>query len=157
MPNPLKIAFAAAAAVIGFWGAAQASPVDNSQFDVRGARSWAERLVLCDDTAFLASRPDFNADRMWVRRDDGHRDLLLPPDFVGGGQWYMEGYQRLYFRLKQRHMVDSAAVDRAQNTVGRAFIEAYRRAGYARSGEGFLRGQDSYCRSMARANGEVIY
>ena len=40
-----------------------------ADFDVRNARGWAERLVLCDTTAFLASRPDLNADRMWVRRD----------------------------------------------------------------------------------------
>src|SRR5947208_163273 len=78
-----------------------------SQFDVRNARNWAERLVLCDTTAFLASRPDLNANRMFVRRDDGRRDLLLPPDFVGNGRWYKEAYERLYWRLKREHQITS--------------------------------------------------
>ena len=48
-------------------------------FDVRNARSWAERLVICDTTAFLASRPDVNADRIWVRRDNGRRGRRSAP------------------------------------------------------------------------------
>jgi hypothetical protein len=146
-------------ATIALMGAAvaRAAP-DSSRFDVRNAHNWAERLVLCDSTAFLATRPDFNANRMWVRRDDGHRDLLLPPDFVGAGRWYKEGYQRLYWRLRRRGEVDDASLTAAADQLGRPFIESYRRAGgYNWQGDDFLRGQDVFCRATARQQGEIIY
>ena len=161
MLNALKSTLAVAALAAGLAGAAQAAPPAPSapiaRFDVRHADNWAEKLVLCDVTAFLATNPDFNANRMWVRRDDGHRDLLLPPDFVGAGQWYKEGYQRLYFRLKRQGKIDWNAVMDAQSTVGHEFVQAYRRAGGRSAGDGsFFRAQDSYCRALARAQGEII-
>jgi hypothetical protein len=157
MLTALKSALVAAA-VAGLAGAAQAaqSSAPVARFDVRTAQGWAEKLVLCDVTAFLATDPDFNANRMWVIRDDGRRDLLLPPDFVGAGRWYKDGYQRLYFRLKRQGKIRERALLDAQNTVGHDFVEAYRRAGRGNGDAGFFRAQDSYCRAMARAEGEII-
>ena len=157
MIKAFRSTLAAAAAVASIAGIAHARAPDLSRFDVRYAHNWAERLVLCDETAFLATRPDFNANRMWVPRDDGHRDLLLPPDFVGGGEWYKEGYQRLYWRLKRQGKVDSDGLHDAQTSLGRQFVETYRRSGdYGWDDRGFLRDQDVYCRAMARENGEII-
>ena len=161
MKNTVLAALAAASFAIGIAGQTQAQPRSDarfSEFDVRNARSWAEKLVLCDVTAFLATRPDLNANRMWVRRDDGHNDLLLPPDFVGAGRWYKEGYEQLYWNLKRRNQVSSDELRQTQASLGRRFVEAYRTSGYNGPGEamGFLDKQDGYCRSMARHEGVIV-
>ena len=158
MLTPFKSALVAALAVAGLAGAAQAAPPPSpiARFDVRNAHGWAEKLVLCDVTAFLATDPDFNANRMWVIRDDGRRDLLLPPDFVGAGQWYKEGYERLYFRLKRQGRIHESALLDAENSIGHDFVEAYRRVGRGNGDGSFFRAQDTYCRAMARAEGEII-
>ncbi len=163
MRKAIAAVFASAAALMGAAALAQPAPPPPplqgggyAAFDVRGTDSWADRLVLCDTTAFLAGHPDLMADRMWVRRDDGRSDLLLPPDFVGGGQWYKEGYERLYFRLQHEHKISYRELIDAQTTVGRRFVEAYRRMGPGYRDERFLRAQDAYCRSMARAQGEIV-
>ena len=158
MLNSLKTALLAAGAALALAGSAQAqAPTDLSAFDIRSAGGWAERLVLCDYTAFLSNAPDLNANRMWVRRDDGHSELMLPPDFVGGGQWYKEGYQRLYFKLQRHGQISSRQVSAAQNGIGRDFVETYRRQHVWRQADlRFLRQQDSACRAMARQEGEII-
>ncbi len=159
MLNLLKTTAVAAGLALGLAWSAQAQPAPEplAAFDVHQARGWADRLVLCDYTAFLAGQPDLSANRMWVRRDDGHSDLLLPPEFVGGGQWYKEGYQRLYFKLLRRGELTHAQLRQAQDSVGRDLIESYRRhrPGLA-GGSRFLARQDHYCRDMAREQGEVI-
>ena len=156
MLKALKTALAAGLA-LGLAGVAQAAtPTDLAAFDLRAADSWADRLVLCDVTAFLAGKPDLDANRMWVRRLDGHSDLLLPPDFVAGPQWYKEDYQRLYFRLKTRKQVDSAALNRARAGLGRSFVDAYRRGGLSLSESRFLSRQDAACRTLARGQGVIV-
>ncbi len=157
MINTFKKTLLAGALALGLAGGAVAAPTNLSAFDVRSADSWAEKLVLCDVTAFLAQKPDLNANRMWVRRDDGHRELLLPPDFVGGGAWYKEGYERLYWRLKRQKQVDSHQLRQAQDTLAHDFVQAYRRdpAGMAYSRT--LRDQDTFCRRMARSEGVIVY
>ncbi len=154
MTKFLKSAIVAAGAAVVLSGAARAEPGALSSFDAQSADGWANKLVLCDVTAFLAGKPDLNANLMFVRRDDGRNDLMLPPDFVGGGQWYKEGYEHLYWRLKREQKVDEAQVRNAQNTLGHDFVEAYRRN--TNADPAFLRHQDSYCRSMARGEGEII-
>ena len=148
-------AVALAGLTMGAIAPAQAEPTDYSRFDVRDATDWADKLVLCDVTAFLSTKPDLNANRMWVRRDAGPPDLLLPPNFVQGGQWYKEGYRRLYYRLRHDKRIEGDQVIRAQDTAGRGFIDAYRHS--AGSNHSFLDAQDSYCRSMARSEGEIIF
>jgi len=173
MKRPLLAALGMIGLAAALCGSAQAQPYPGernlpplsrdggrfAEFDVRNARGWAERLVICDTTAFLASRPDINADRIWVRRDDGRRDLLLPPYFVGAGHWYKQGYERLFWRLRREREVSSADVYRAQDAVGRRFVQTYRDAN-GRYGVGidirFLEAQDRYCRQMARSEGEII-
>ena len=156
MPKFLLALLASAGALVGASGLAQAQPAQGAfaAFDVRAVQGWAEKLVLCDTTAFLATQPDLNANRMWVRRDDGHSDLLLPPDFVAGPNWYKEGYERLYLRLQRKGEIDQGQLAQAQGTLGHAFVEAYRRAG--RTDRAFLESQDRYCRAMARDEGEII-
>ena len=154
-------ALASATLALGSFGQASADAPSLAQFDVKSAGSWAEKLVLCDTTAFLASRPDFNANRMWVHRDDGRQDLLLPPNFVGAGRWYKEGYEQLYWRLRRDNQVTSQELMSVQNGVGRSFVETYRRNnGYNGATFGvdqrFLDRQDAYCRSMARKEGVIV-
>ncbi len=154
MSKTAKALAAALGAASLITGAAQANPADGdlSSFDVHAVDDWAGKLALCDATAFLASRPDFNAQQMWVRREDGHSDMLLPPDFVGGGWWYKEGYQRLSYKMK----IEPARMHQAQNTLVRDFVETYRRSPNAQD-HNFLLRQDGYCRQMARAEGEIIF
>lgn len=163
MKTLILSALAAASLALGTSGLAQAQSRDEpyAQFDVRNARTWAEKLVLCDTTAFLASRPDFGANRMWVFRDDGRRDLLLGPDFVGAGRWYKEGYEQLYWRLRREKQITSEEMLGVQNSLGRSFVETYRRLnGYGPGSFGgaqrFLDRQDSSCRKMARQEGVII-
>jgi hypothetical protein len=129
-------------------------------FDVRGARTWAERLVLCDTAAFLASRPNLDADRMWVRREGRRPDLLLPPYFIGAGRWYKEGYQRLFWQMRRQRLVTDAEVYRAQDNLARRYVDAYRRinpyGGGGSVGSRFLDEQDRYCRRMARDQGGYV-
>jgi hypothetical protein len=159
------LAAVAASSLMLCAGASQARPEHReggnvyAPFDVRNARNWTERLVLCDVTAFLVSRPNLNADRMWVRRDDGRRDVLLPPYFLGAGRWYKEGYQRLFWRLKRGRQASDAELLHAESAIGRRFIDAYRDANPYTGGmvqSGFLDAQDRYCRNMARAEGEYV-
>ena len=128
-------------------------------FDAHNVRDPAERLVLCDATAFLASQPDLNADRMWVRRDDRAPQMLAPPYFIGSGRWYKEGYERLFWRLRDKGQVSQDEVYRLQDTLSRRFIDAYRGInGYGGGSNeiGFLRRQDGACRAWARREGEII-
>jgi hypothetical protein len=131
------------------------------QFDVRNARTWAERLVICDTTAFLATHPNLDASRMWARRDDGRRDLLLPPYFIGAGRWYKQGYEQLYWRLRRERQVTRDEIYRAQDTIGRRFVDIYRRSNGSYGGGGgpesrFLDRQDAYCRAMASQQGFIV-
>jgi hypothetical protein len=155
MPGSSRWVLLAVAAVLAA-GSARAAPPDLSRFDVRNVHTWAERLVLCDATAFLATRPDFNANRIWVRREDGHRDLLLPPDFIGAGRWYAEGYERLYRKLEHEGKVDEASLQTAEDSLGLPLVRAYRVSGYGWVGMSFLRDQDTFCRAMARRNGVIV-
>ncbi len=113
--------------------------------------------MICDYSAFLSGRPDLHANRMWVRRDNGHSDMLLPPDFVGAGNWYKEGYEHLYFKLRRKGEVDAAQLRHAQDTVGRDLLEAYRRQQpWSTANVNFLLRQDAYCRQLARQEGEFV-
>jgi hypothetical protein len=155
MLNALRAAPIAAAVAFSA-GAACAAPPDLSRFDVRNVHTWAEQLALCDATAFLATKPDFNANRILLQRSDGRRDVLLPPDFIGAGRWFAEGYERLYFRLKSEGKVSEASLQAADDSLALPLVRAYRTAGYGWVGMSFLRNQDVRCREMARRNGEVI-
>jgi hypothetical protein len=161
MKKLVLAALVSASLAAGFGGLAQAQPryrSDLSQFDVRNARTWAERLVLCDTTAFLATHPDLDANRMFVRRDDGRRDLMLPPDFVGGGRWYKEGYEQLYWRLRRQRQITSDELYRVQDNLGRPFVRMFRDSHryYGLEASRFLDRQDTYCRRMARQEGFII-
>ena len=145
-----------AALALGAAGAAGAQPI--TSFDARATDNWAEKLVLCDTAAFLAGQPNLDANVIYTRRDDARRfDMLLPPNFVGGGQWYKEGYERLYFRLKAEKKIGFKELLNVQNDVGRRFVDSYRKGGrYEMATNRFLREQDSYCHSMARENGVIV-
>ena len=157
MPNALRNRLLAAGLALAWAGVAQAAePPGLAAYSARAAHSWADWLVLCDTTAFLASRPDLNAARMWVPRDDGHADLLLPPDFVGAGQWYKEDYGRLFRRLKRQNKVDKQHVERARGQLAHGFIEAYRNTGPSTAARQFLTRQDAACRETARGVGVIV-
>jgi len=159
MLKTLKLALAAAAVAAATTGAAQAGTALTS-YDVAVAPTWAEKLALCDTTAFLASGPDLNANIIFVRRDDARQfDMLLPPTFVGGGQWYRDGYERLYWRLRHDNKVTSKELQAAQNKIARDFVEAYRRGNGAHGAvqQRFLHAQDKACREMARAEGVIVF
>ncbi|MEI9965873.1 MAG: hypothetical protein WDM92_15750 [Caulobacteraceae bacterium] len=114
MLKGLKSAVAIACLSLGLAGAANAAAPDLSGFDARAADGWAQKLVLCDTIASCAaSRPE--RDLIFVRRDDSRRfDMLLPPDFVGGGQWYKDGYQHLYLRLRHDKKISSGELTAAR-------------------------------------------
>jgi hypothetical protein len=156
MLQTLKLALAVAAAAAVTGGVAQAG-TDLTSYDIAAAPTWAEKLALCDTTAFLTGEPNLNANIIFVRRDDAREfDMLLPPTFVGGGQWYSDGYERLYRRLRHAKKVTSKAMWAAQAEIAHDFVEAYRRSAHSGDQRRFLREQDSACKAMARAEGVIV-
>lgn len=148
----LKTAAVAAMALAGA-SAAQAANYDVSQYDAAAARSPAERLVLCDTTAFLATRPDLNANRMYARREGRPFQLMLGPYYVQGGFLYSERYDRLFWKLRREKQIDKNEVARIQDTQGRSMIDAYRDGGYLPMA--FANAQAKYCNGWSRENGVV--
>lgn len=138
------LALAAAVATVT---AAQAQPSPYDQFDAAAARSPAERLVLCDTTAFLAGRPDLNAQRIVLRRIDRVPVILLPPYFVSGGFLYSERYDRVLGRMRKSGEVTLRQVAAAQAGPGRAMVEVYRASRWV--DRGFAVRQDRVCRKFA--------
>lgn len=121
------VASGCAAVLAGFTTNARSAP----PLDFPQARTPAEQLAICDATAFLASRPDLNANRILVRRHNGaFYDYLLPPDFLVGGQFYTETADRVFFRLRGRGEADRNAVADAQERLVRPIIRAQGRAGH---------------------------
>ena len=156
MLKAVKSTVVAAGLALAAVGMAHAAPL--SAFDARATDNWAEKLVLCDTTAFLATSPDLNSDLIYVRHDDARRfDMLLPPTFVGAGRWYKDGYEQLYWRLRAEHKVDAKQLFAVQDSISRPFVAAYRHNGrYNNADAHFLRAQDSYCRALARENGSIV-
>jgi hypothetical protein len=143
----LCLGLAAGAAVAA--GQAQASAYD--RFDAANARTPAERLVLCDTTAFLTGRPDLNAQRIVLRRTDRIPVILLPPYFVSGGFIYSERYDRVFGRMRKAHQVTLREVADAQAGPGRAMVELYHSTRWV--DRGFAVRQDRYCRNFAATYG----
>ena len=140
----------AAAVLLGAAGAAQAYP-DLSAFDASRAATPAERLVLCDTTAFLATRPNLDANRIYARRDSKPWQLMIGPRFVQGGQIYSERYDRMYWKLRRQNQIDQNQLLAAQDGPGRALVETYRDSGYLPMG--FAREQSNFCSGWTREAG----
>jgi hypothetical protein len=143
----------AAVAALAFAGAsaAQAANYDVSQYDAAKAANPAERLVLCDTIAFLATRPDLNANRIYARRDDRPFQLMLGPYYVQGGFLYSERYDRLFWKLRREKQIDRGQVAVIQGSTGRALVDAYRDGGYLPMA--FTSAQAKYCQGWSKENG----
>jgi hypothetical protein len=148
--NLLKTAVAAALALAGAT-AASAQPDDLSAFDASRAQTAAERLVLCDTTAFLASRPNLNANRIYARRDGRPFQLMIGPNFVQGGFLYSDRYDRLFWKLRRTDQIAKDEVAKVQDTQGRALVERYRNGGFLPMS--FGRAQAKFCDAWSRENG----
>ena len=149
MKTLLKSTLAAALLLAGA-GAAQAYP-DLSAFDASREVSPAERLVLCDTTAFLSTRPDLDANRIYARRDGRPWQLMIGPRFVQGGQIYSERYDRMYWKLRRNGQIDQNQLMAAQDGLGRGLVETYRDSGYLPMG--FAREQSNFCTGWTREAG----
>ena len=149
----MKTLKTAAVAALAFAGAsaAHAANYDLSAYDAAAARTPAERLVLCDTTAFLASRPDLNANRMYARREGRPFQLMIGPYFVQGGFLYSERYDRLFWKLRREKQISKDEVAAVQASQGRALIEAYRNGGYLPMA--FANAQAKFCTGWSRDNG----
>jgi hypothetical protein len=148
----LSLSLAGCAGALAIVSLARAeSPSAYDQFDASAAQTPAERLVLCDTTAFLAGRPDLDANRIVVRRIDRIPVTLLPPQFVSGGFLYSERYDRLFNKLAALHKASTREVATIQAGVGRAMVELYRQNGSV--DRPFVARQDKYCRDFAAGYG----
>ena len=123
------------------------APVDVARFDARLGDDPARTLALCDATRFLETDPDLDADRVYVQRWSGKRfDLLLPPDFVTGPEWYDEDLERAYRRLRQQGSVSPEQMRAARSVLGREMVRAFENpTGTQRR---FLRDQSRFCESV---------
>lgn len=153
----LAIAAAAALAVVGSaaaqspgvgtFGSNAASRDDLARFDARAAADLPRKLAICDAARFLRSDPDLDADKMFVRRDQqGRFDLLLPPYFVDGFEWYDEDIEDAYRRLKRNGQVDYETVRAARREIGRDMVRTIDRPGPTE--RAFLRDQSRYCEEV---------
>jgi hypothetical protein len=150
MNTLLKTAAFAALAFAGA-SAARAASYDVSAFDAAAAHTPAERLVLCDTTAFLATRPNLNANRMYARRDGRPFQLMIGPYFVQGGFLYSERYDRLFWKLRREKQISKDEVAAVQGAQGRALVDAYRDGGYLPMA--FTNAQARFCNGWSRDNG----
>lgn len=152
------LAMAAAAAVLALGSAAVAqqsigAPVYAgpgsavlAQFDARTAPDLPSKLAICDAARFLRTSPDLDSDKILVRRRDNQLDLLLPPNFVGGPEWYDEDIERAYRRLKRQGQVGYDEVRHARQDIGRAMVRAFERT--TGSERRYLDEQSRYCETV---------
>lgn len=124
-----------------------AGPADFARFDARIAPDLPAKLAICDAARFLRTDPDLDADRIFVRRTSENRfDLLLPPYFVGGPEWYDEDLERAYRRLRSAGQVDFDQVSAARRDIGRDMVRVFDRVN---GGEReFLDEQSRYCETV---------
>jgi hypothetical protein len=120
-------------------------------FDAAGATTSAERLVLCDTSLFLAARPDLNSRRIVAPRQNRMAALLLPPQFVSGGQMFSDRDERLMGRLVDQRQVTVRDIAEAQATKGRAMIDLYRTSRHI--DHPFTVRQEHTCRAFAKTYG----
>lgn len=149
----LAAAAACAALALGTGAVAQSygtsAPVEFARFDAAATPDVAAKLAICDAARFLQSRPNLDADLVYVRRHDGRTDLLLPPYFVGGPEWYDEDLEFAYRRLKQQGVVNYEQVRLARAAIGRDMVRAFERpSGPERR---FLQDQARYCETVEDA------
>jgi hypothetical protein len=146
-------ALAAACGALAIGGSAVAQsygqPLDYARFDARATPDVAAKLAICDAARFLRNRPDLDADLVYVRRDDGQVDLLLPPYFVGGPHWYDEDLERAYRRLKRQGVVNYDQVRAARSVIGHDMVRAFRRPNGAE--QRFIEDQSRYCNTVEDA------
>ncbi len=145
-----RFALAALAAVAVAGAAAAQGPApygagtaDFNRFDARATEDVAAKLAICDAVRFLQTDPDLDADRVFVRREDGRLDLLLPPYFVDSFEWYDEDLERAYRRLRRQNVVSYDGVLAARGQIGREMVKTFDRVnGQERA---YLRDQSRYC------------
>lgn len=149
-----RIALALAAALLGGSAVAQpaAGPADITRFDARTAPDVPSKLAICDAVRFLRTDPDLDADRIYVRRPSENRfDLLLPPYFVGGPEWYDEDIERAYRRLRSAGQVEYRAVQTARHEIGREMVRTFDRVNG--SERAYLDEQNRYCEDVVEEFG----
>jgi hypothetical protein len=142
------------AGVLSMATAAAAEASDLAGFDAARTNSTAEKIVLCDTSAFLRTRPDLQADRIYARREGRPFQLLLGPYYVQGGFLYSERYERLAEKLERQHRVSARQIADVQASQGRAFVDAWGRDG-ALPGD-FAARQSQVCTAFARDNGVLV-
>lgn len=154
MMKPFALAAAVALSVVGAasaqapgYGAAPYGQTDLARFDARLGDDPARKLALCDATRFLVTDPDLDADRVYVNRQSERRfDVLLPPDFVAGPEWYDEDLERAYRRLRNQGVVSAEQMRAARGVLGREMVRSFDQAtGPERR---FLRDQSRYCETV---------
>ena len=147
MLNLAKLA-AAAAALSSAASVATAQPVDWSAYDASRAQTVADQLVLCDLSAYLATSPDQDANRIYVQRDDRRFDPLIPPYVSAGGQWYDEDLERAYRRYRSKGLISFDQLVQSQDRYVRDMTRVFEDASVRE--QRFLEGQRTFCRDLAR-------
>ena len=144
---------AAGAALLVAAGSASAQPYgrpDLARYDARTAPTLAQRLVLCDLASYFATGPDFDAQRLYLKRDNFRFELSTPTAITRGGGWHDEDQERAYFRYRDSGQVTSDEVHALRDQYG---LEMERAFANARVGERrFFQDQGRFCRDLARAS-----
>ncbi len=148
MPGP-RAAFLLAGCLSAFAVGARAQ--DYARFTASSARTPTEKLVLCDTTAFLATQPDIEADRILVRLQGRSWVHLQAPYFVQGGLLYGAGDEQLFDRMRARGETSREQLASVQAVLGRGLIDAYRPM-HSLPGS-FVRDQLGFCHRFARSYG----
>jgi hypothetical protein len=136
----IAVAAAALCGAVSAQAQGFATDRDLSRFDARQTQDLPAQFAICDATRFLRTDPDLNATRVYVRRDDGRMDLLLPPYFVGG---------RAYRRLRYSGQVSYEAVREARHTIGRDMVKSFDRI--SGGDRRFLNAQSRFCDTLEKA------
>ncbi len=141
------------AALAAMAASASAQPSDQalSRYRAAAAAGPTETLVLCDTTAFLATKPNLDADLIIARREGRPAERLRSPYFVAGGFLYRQGYEQLFHKLSQQGSSSRTQLAQAQEALGRGLIDVYRRQRHLPTS--FEREQLAYCSRFAKSHG----
>ena len=141
----------AAAAVLTFAPAAVAQPyggADLARYDAARATTLGEQLVLCDLASYFATRPDLDAHRIYIRRDNYRYDPAFPQAITRGGIWHDEDLERAYLRHRRAGRVSGMENQHVRGQLGPEMERSFRVMGVRE--QRFFQDQDRFCRNLVR-------
>ena len=143
----------ATAALLAAAPAAQAQPFgrpDLGRYDAAHAPSLAQQLVLCDLASYFGTKPDLNATRVYLQRDNHRFEPSFPLAITRGASWHDENLERAFMRHRTAGRVTSQEVDALRLQYGMEMEQGFKRMNVRE--QRFFQSQAPFCRNLERAS-----